>query len=325
MEAAIKLRKLGASDLFLSPIGLGCWQFSRGKGFMGNYWSFVDESEIRQIIQQSLAGGINWFDTAESYGWGESERMLSKALQSLNIPPESIHIADKWSPTFRFATSIGRTIDERLRSLAPYPISLYQIHHPFSFSSIPAQITAMIRLLEQGKIRYVGVSNFSARQMRKAHQELKKYGYALVSNQVHYSLIHRRIETNGILNTARELGVAIISYSPLEQGILTGKFHRDPQLLKKDTGYRKYRPAFQKKSLAKCEPVIRLLEQFARSYQVTPAQVALNWLIHSEGELIFAIPGATRVNQVKDLVGSMRFTLSIEDRQKLDDISRPFR
>lgn len=307
MEAAIKLRKLGASDLFLSPIGLGCWQFNRGKGFMGNYWSFVDESEIRQIIQQSLAGGINWFDTAESYGWGESERMLSKALQSLNVPPESIHIADKWSPTFRFATSIRRTIDERLQILAPYPISLYQIHHPFSFSSIPSQITAMIRLLEQGKIRYVGVSNFSAKQMRKAHQELRKFGYALISNQVHYSLIHRQIETNGILDTARELKVAIIAYSPLEQGILTGKFHRHPQLLKEDTGYRKYRSAFKKKSLARCEPIIRLLEQLAQTYQVTPAQIALNWLIYSQAELVFAIPGATRVNQVKDNVGPDAF------------------
>jgi len=322
MKDRSQLRKLGNSDLFLTPIGLGCWQFSRGKGLFGNYWSFLEESVIRDIIHSSIEGGINWFDTAEAYGWGESERMISQALQSLHIPPEKIYIASKWSPLLRTARSISRTIEVRLRSLHPYPISLYQIHHPYSFSSIAAQMDEMSRLLKDNKIRYVGVSNFSARQMVKAQQELKKEGYSLVSNQVRYHLLDRKIESNGILETARELGVAIIAYSPLAQGILTGKFHRDPQLLENMQGTRKYLPSFKSKNLSKSKAVIELLEQLAEKYNATPAQVALNWLINFHEELVFAIPGASGVRQASENSGALHFSLSPEDRQALDEVSR---
>jgi aryl-alcohol dehydrogenase-like predicted oxidoreductase len=320
-----KLRKLGNSDLYLSPLGLGCWQFSRRKGFMGNYWSFLNESEIMDIIKHSIEGGINWFDTAEAYGWGESERMLSRALRSLDIPPEKIFIASKWSPIFRTARSIGRTIDERIKALHPYPISLYQIHHPFSFSSIVSQMDEMSRLLKENKIRYVGVSNFSAKQMFKAHRELKKAGYSLVSNQVRYHLLDRRIESNGILETARELGVAIIAYSPLAQGILSGRFHHAPWLLKEISGARKYRSSFQKKNMQKSEAVITLLEQLAEKYRATPAQITLNWLIHFNGEMIFAIPGATKIKQAADNAATLNFTLSSQDLQALGEITRTFK
>jgi len=325
MKDQTRLRKLGNSDLYLTPIGLGCWQFSRGKGLFGNYWSFLEESVIRDIIHSSIEGGINWFDTAEAYGWGESERMLSQALQSLQIPPEKIFIASKWSPLFRTARSISRTIEIRMRSLHPYPISLYQIHNPFSFSSIVSQMDEMSRLLKENKIRYVGVSNFSARQMVKAQQELKKAGCLLVSNQVRYHLLDRKIESNGILETARELGVAIIAYSPLAQGILSGKFHRHPQLLDNLQGARKYLPSFRKKNLQKSQPVIDLLDQLAEEYQATPAQVALNWLINIHGELVFAIPGASGVRQASENSGALHFSLSLEDGQALDEISRQFK
>lgn len=325
MKDRSRLRKLGNSELYLSPIGLGCWQFSREKGLFGNYWSFLEESVIRDIIHSSLEGGINWFDTAEAYGWGESERMLSQALHSLHIPPEKIFIASKWSPFFRTARSIGRTIDDRIKLLHPYPISLYQIHHPYSFSSIASQINEMSKLVKENKIRYVGVSNFSAKQMAKAQQELKKAGYLLVSNQVRYHLLDRKIESNGILENARDLGVAIITYSPLAQGILSGKFHRDPQLLDKMQGPRKYLPAFKRKNLLKSKPVIELLEQLAEKYQATPAQVALNWLINFHGELVFAIPGAIAVRQASENSGALHFSLALEDRQALDEISKRFK
>ena len=319
-----KLRKLGNSDLYLSSIGLGCWQFSRGKGLFGNYWPYLEESVIRDIIQSSIEGGINWFDTAEAYGGGESERMLSQALQSLHIPPEKIFIASKWSPFFRTARSIGRTIDDRIKLLHPYPISLYQIHHPYSFSSIASQINEMSKLLKENKIRYIGVSNFSARQMVKAQQELKNAGYSLVSNQVRYHLLDRKIESNGILETARELGVTIIAYSPLAQGILSGKFHRDPQLLDKMKGARKYLPAFRKKNLQKSRPVIDLLEQLAEKYQATPAQVALNWLINFHGDLVFVIPGAAGIKQASENTAALNFTLSRQDMQALEEITKVF-
>jgi aryl-alcohol dehydrogenase-like predicted oxidoreductase len=325
MNNRLRLRKLGNSDLYLSPIGLGCWQFSRGKGFMGNYWSILEESVIKGTIKASIESGINWFDTAEAYGSGESERMLSKALQSLQIQPEKIFIASKWSPFFRTARSIGRTIDNRIKLLHPYPISLYQIHHPFSFSSIASQMNEMSKLLKANKVRYVGVSNFSARQMVMARQELKKAGNSLVSNQVRYHLLDRNIESNGILETARELGVAVISYSPLAQGILSGKFHRDPQLLDKISGTRKYLPAFKKKNLSKSKPVIEFLEKLAEKYSATPSQVALNWLINFHGDLVFVIPGASGVKQASENAAAMNFTLSPPDMEALEEITRLYK
>ena len=251
--------------------------------------------------------------------------MLSLALQSLHIPPEKIFIASKWSPIFRTARSIARTIDKRIELLHPYPISLYQIHNPFSFSSILSQMDEMSRLLTGNKIRYVGVSNFSAKQMAKAQQELKKAGYSLVSNQVKYHLLNRRIESNGILETAQELGIAIIAYSPLAQGILSGRFHQTPGLLKELRGARKYLPSFRKKNLQKSEPVIALLEKLAEKYQATPAQIALNWLIHFAGEIVFAIPGASKIRQAAENAATLHFTISSQDLQALDEITRKYK
>jgi aryl-alcohol dehydrogenase-like predicted oxidoreductase len=173
----------------VSPIGLGCWQFSKGKGLGGKFWPVLEVDEIENIVKVSLEGGVNWFDTAENYGRGESERALSRALKKLGRSPENVIIATKWWPLFRTAKSIIKTIDRRLSALGSFPIDLYQIHWPYSFSSAAAQMKAMAALVRQGKIRYVGVSNFSAQKMRIAQQELSSQGVDLISNQVQYSLL----------------------------------------------------------------------------------------------------------------------------------------
>jgi aryl-alcohol dehydrogenase-like predicted oxidoreductase len=325
METKPKLRKIGNSDLQVSPVGLGCWQFSRGKGIIGNYWRTIDEQDIKEIIKVSMRGGINWFDTAEAYGWGASEQTLAKTLVELNTSPKDVITATKWMPIFRTAGSLLKTIHKRLEALKPYPIDLYQIHQPYSLSSVSAQMEQLARLMDQGKIRYAGVSNFSAKSMRIAHKELKKHGYSLVANQVKYHLLYRNIERNDILETARELGITIIAYSPLAQGILSGKYHRNLELLNKISRLRKYIGGFKIKELEKSKAIIDLLQKLSEKYQATPAQMALNWLIHIAGDSVVAIPGAVTVQQAQENAGAMNFTLHKEDMAAIDEATRGFK
>lgn len=321
-ETAIKLRKLGNSDLELSPIGLGCWQFSNEKGMAGKFWPKMDQEVVTQIVQISLQGGINWFDTAELYGKGQSEQMLAKALKDAGSLADKAHIATKWWPLFRTASSIVRTIDVRKKMLDDRTIHLYQIHQPYSFSSVASEMRAMASLVKEGKIQHVGVSNFSAKQMREADRVLREHGLRLVSNQVRYSLLDRSIEQNGILETAKELGIAIIAWSPLEQGILTGKFHKNPALLKSLTGPRRWLPVFRSSHLQRSKVLIDALDDVAQKYDVSASQVALNWLIHANGETVFAIPGASKVHHAEENIKAMRFTLTAEEIEMIDHISK---
>ena len=199
----------------------------------GLIWSRIDGNLTAEIVAAAVAGGVNWFDTAEAYGGGRSERALARALTAAGKQPGDVVIATKWQPVLRRADSIKRTIDRRLKNLSPFGIDLHQVHNPASFSSVEAEMEAMADLVEAGKIRAVGVSNFSAERMRRAHAALARRGVPLASNQVKYSLLDRAIERNGVLDAAKELGVTIIAYSPLEMGLLTGKFHRDADLLRR--------------------------------------------------------------------------------------------
>ncbi|NEU28041.1 aldo/keto reductase [Paenibacillus ottowii] len=317
-----QLRKLGNSDLMLSPLGLGCWQFSNGKGMIGKFWPVMCREDIQQIIKTSLEGGINWFDTAEAYGGGQSEQLLADTLNEIGGPlAGQANIATKWWPAFRTADSITATIDVRIHHLAQRTIHLYQVHSPYSFASVGATMNAMAKLVKQGKIKYVGVSNFSAQQIREADRVLREHGLRLVSNQVKYSLLDRRIEQNGILDTAKELGVAIIAYSPLMQGILSGKFHKNPALVKSIKGPRKWTPAFRNSGLQRSKPLIEVLEQLAQQYNSTPTQIALNWLINAHGERVFAIPGASKVHHAQENVKAMKFTLTASEIEMVSHVS----
>jgi aryl-alcohol dehydrogenase-like predicted oxidoreductase len=317
-------RPLGSSDLLISPIGLGCWQFSKRRTLAGKFWSMVEDKEIVAIVEVSIKKGIDWFDTAESYGGGVSEKALAAALRTLSIKPGEVAVASKWKPIPRRASSIPKTIGDRLECLSPYPIDLYQVHNPLHFSSIPKVMEAMAGLVETGNVRYVGVSNYSAGQMRRADAALREKGLRLISNQVHYSLLHRRIEANGILETAQELGVTIIAYSPLAQGLLSGKFHDQPGLVKTLPGFRKYMPAFKPKALEKSRPVVDACREIGQRYEKTPVQVALNWLINFHGEVVVAIPGATKVSQAESNASAMNFNMTRDELDYLDRLSASF-
>ena len=312
------MRRLGQTDIEVTPIGLGTWQFSEGKNIHGLVWRKVEEDETNEIIKAALDGGINWFDTAEAYGGGRSERGLARALRKAGKTNGDVVLATKWQPVLRTARSIGKTIDKRVESLAPFSIDLHQVHNPASFSSVDAEMNAMADLVEGAKIRAVGVSNFSAARMRQAHEALERRGLTLATNQVKYSLLDRKIEQNGVLDTAKELGVTIIAYSPLEMGLLTGKFHRDPDLLRTRPIGRRFQ---LRRKVERSRPVVEALEELAEAHGVTPAQVALSWLVNFHGDAVVAIPGASRAEQARESAGALGVALSAEEMGRLDQIA----
>ena len=305
----------------VSPIGLGCWQFSKGRGVGGGYWPILPDSLIDEVIRSSVDGGINWFDTAEAYGWGESERVLTRTLSELRQSRSDLVVATKWWPLLRTSRSITGSIGRRRRSLGGAVIDLYQVHQPISFSSVESEMDAMAELVRKGEIRHVGVSNFNASQMRRADRRLRRYGLRLISNQVWYNLLRRDIERNGIMEAARELGASIIAYSPLAQGILTGRFHDDPSKLKLVAGLRHYRLSFTRRFLKRSRGLIDVLKSVSEAHAATPAQIALSWLVSSHGDLVLAIPGATSLRQATENAAAMKLALTPDELRAIDEAS----
>jgi aryl-alcohol dehydrogenase-like predicted oxidoreductase len=261
---------LGNTDMAVTPVGLRCWQFSRSRSLAGGYWDALPQETVRDIVEASLEGGINWFDTAEVYGNGASEESLAEALRALGVERDRFVLADKWFPAFRFAPSIEKTFSAREKALGGISIDLHQIHQPFSFSSVEKQVTHMAALVGQGRIRAVGVSNFNAERMRRAHVRLAAEGFPLASNQMRYSLIDREIERDGVLDAAEELDISIIGYSPLAQGILTGKFHGGEDIRAR-RGPRKWLKRFKPEGLEATRPVIEELEAVAAAHSASAA------------------------------------------------------
>jgi aryl-alcohol dehydrogenase-like predicted oxidoreductase len=317
-------RRLGKTDIEVTPIGLGTWQFSGGHGLIAGYWGEVPQETVNAIVKASLDGGINWFDTAEAYGWGKSEQALARALRAAGKEPGGVRVATKWWPAFRRASHLRRTIDRRLGALDGFPIDLYQVHQPLSWSSVERQMDAMADLVLRHKVRAVGVSNFKADAMRRAHAALAARGIPLAANQVQYNLLDRRIEKDGVLAAAKELGITIIAYSPLAQGVLTGRFHEDPARVKTLRAPRRWRAVFRKKGLEASRPLVDELRRLGEAHGASPAQVALSWLITFSGDTVVAIPGATKQIHVADIVGAMRLELTATERARLDELSRAY-
>ncbi|WP_280434262.1 aldo/keto reductase [Nocardia carnea] len=316
-----RTRRLGSSDIEITPIGLGCMQFA-GPGLVAQFYPELDGTTITTVVRAALDSGITWFDTAEMYGGGHSERALTTALRATGTGPEDVSIATKWAPLGRTAGNIGRTIDDRIAALQGFPIALHQIHQPYgSLSSLTRQVHAMARLQQEGKIAHIGVSSFSARQMERADAVLREYGSRLVSNQVQISLLHRKIEDNGVLETARRLGVTLIAFSPLKSGLLTGKFHDSPELLGSVRPIRKVLGGFNRRTLTRTAPLIDELRKLAAAYGVTPTQVALAWLIHYYGDTVVAIPGASKPHQAVELGEAMSLRLTDAELARLGEIS----
>jgi aryl-alcohol dehydrogenase-like predicted oxidoreductase len=306
---------LGNNGPQVTPLGVGTWSW--GDTLFWDYGKEYNENQVREAFQASVEAGITLFDTAEVYGLGESEKLVGKFARESDIP---VAIATKYFPfPWRiFRNAVTDALTESLQRLQVSSIPLYQVHMPFTF--FMNQETLMDALAEEvknGRIEAVGVSNYSAGEMRAAHEQLQKRGVPLASNQVQYSLLHRKIESNGIWDTAQELGVTIIAYSPLAQGLLTGKYTGQ----EKPTGARGIDPKFKPSGLQKISPVTNCLRQLAEKHQKTPAQVALNWLV-TRGAI--PIPGAKNAEQAKQNAGALGWQLDAEDTQELDRASEPW-
>jgi aryl-alcohol dehydrogenase-like predicted oxidoreductase len=178
---------------------------------------------------------------------------------------------------------------------------------------------AMAGLVKDGKIRQIGVSNFSAKQMRRAHVALARHGVPLASNQVRYNLIDRNLEKNGVLDTARELNISIIAYSPLAQGLLTGKFHKNPELIKKLPFIRRM---LLGRDVEKTRNLIKRLEHIGESHNCSLSAVALSWAVNYHGNIILAIPGATKTEHVNQNLEALTLKLTQQEMDSLDKESR---
>jgi aryl-alcohol dehydrogenase-like predicted oxidoreductase len=309
---------LGQNGPTVTPLCIGTWAW--GDKLFWNYGSDYGEEQLQEAFTAALEAGITFFDTAEIYGLGLSEKFLGKFMQKTE---HKVQIATKFGPApWRFtAESVSDTLTESLKRLQVEKIALYQVHWPFTFlMSQETLMNALADEVKRGRIQAIGVSNYSVQQMREAHEILAKRGVPLAVNQVRYSLLDRKIESNGIFHSARELGVTILAYSPIAQGLLTGKYSAENA--ETPSGARSINPQFSKEGLQKIEPVISLLRQFGEKRDRTPAQVALNWLI-AQGNVI-PIPGAKTAQQVKQNAGALGWRLTDDEIAQLEQVSRPW-
>ena len=300
---------LGHTDISVPPLGFGTWAW--GDSLFWGYGQDYGEAELRLAFQAAINQGITFFDTAEIYGFGKSEELLGKFVKEV---PSSTQIATKYMPVPWRWRSIDVTdaVTASLKRLQMPSIDLYQIHFPFTLLlSQEAMLNALADEVQQGRIKSVGVSNYSAAQMRQAHQILTQRGIPLAVNQMRYSLITREIENNGVLAAAQELGVTILAYSPLAQGLLTGKYDGSnvPQ------GARSWDKRFQSNGLAKLQPVLDKLRSLGQKYDKTPAQVALNWLMAQPG--VIPIPGIKNAAQVEQNAGALGWELTTAEVMEL--------
>ena len=306
--------QLSVRNIHLPTLGIGTWAW--GDNLFWGYGSNYGEKEVQDAFKAAVEAGATFFDTAEVYGLGESEKLIGKFLKQTHQP---VQIATKYFPLpWRFnRDAVAEALTASLDRLDVQQIALYQVHTPFDF--FMGQETLMKALateVKKGRILTVGVSNYSAKQMQQAYDYLATYDVPLAVNQVRYSLLTRTIEQNGILDKARELGVTILAYSPLDQGLLTGKYTPEKREI---TGARKIDPKFSVSGLKKIEPIINQLKQLGEKYQKTPSQVALNWLI-AQGDVI-PIPGAKNAQQAQENAGAMGWLLSEDDVQQLSLLS----
>jgi aryl-alcohol dehydrogenase-like predicted oxidoreductase len=337
----IEIRRLGKSDVIVPAMGVGTmlWLPNNSKA----------EEEFMKTFSTCVDNGLNFFDTAEIYGNGKSESILGKcikkdgrpvilaskfAIPSTMIPPQKRIKNSANSPR-----ALMEALDNSLERLGVDHIDLYQLHAPPSKNSINDYVEIMAEAVKMGKVRAVGVCNFSGKQIREAYTALAKYNIPLATAMVGYNLIRRWPETNGIFNICKELGVTLIPYAPLAEGILTGKYRLGNK--KAPIGYviatyfghlnitkertdnvpliKRIFTRPKELNKKKMEILFQEMDNIANAYGKTLAQVAINWFISNEDINIIPIPGMKNIRQVNDNMGSLGWKLTKEERAALDN------
>jgi aryl-alcohol dehydrogenase-like predicted oxidoreductase len=293
-------------------MGVGTWQW--GDTFVWQYGQGYAETEVRGAYDAALAAGMTFFDTAEVYGLGRSEKFLGEFMHAAGAPA-GVRVATKYFPApWRFTRgSVVRALRGSLRRLRLARVDLYQLHWPSATASIDKLVSGLADAVEAGLAGAVGISNYDLAQTERAHALLAARGVPLASNQVHYSLLNRQIETNVLLARCAALSVKVIAYSPLEMGLLSGKYTPDHP----PSGSRRRR--YPADYLARIQPLLARLRDLGQAHgDRTPAQVALNWTIR-KGTL--PIPGAKNAEQVRQNAGGLGWELTAAEVAELDALS----
>lgn len=304
-------------NVHIPRLGLGTWAWGdKSTWGMNGYDSSYNFETIRGAYRRSVEAGITLLDTAEMYGNGESERIIGRLLAEDSAHRSRVVVATKFMPfpwRFFVQSSLMASLRASLDRLQLPAVHLYQIHGPISLRSHAVMADALAEPYKAGLIKSVGVSNYSAREMRALHGELAQRGIPLATNQVEYSLLRRFPETNGLLSACTELGVTLLAYSPLAMGRLTGKYSASNP----PPGRRQ----FSDFPMRDVDPIIAEMRRVGARYgNRSPAQVALNWLI-CKGAV--PIPGAKNGEQAEQNAGALGWTLSPDDVAALDQISKP--
>lgn len=293
----------------VSRIGLGTWQFGSSEWGYGDEYA---EGAAREIVQRALALGVTFFDTAEVYGFGRSERILGEALGAERA---NVAVASKVFPVAPFPPVIRQREKASAQRLGLDRIPLYQIHQPNPVVPDSVIMPGMRDLLDSGAIGAAGVSNYSLARWRKADAAL---GRPVISNQVHFSLAHAG-PLDDLVPFAEQENRIIIAWSPLEQGLLGGKYGLD----NRPGGIRAVNPLFGTENLRRAEPLLQTLREVASEVNAQPAQVALAWLISLPG--VVAIPGASSVEQLEFNVAAADIELPAASRDALTAAAKAFR
>jgi len=290
-------------------LGLGAWQW--GDRLVWQFGNGYGDEEVRRAFQVSMQEGIRFVDTAEVYGSGRSERLLSRFIKETDQP---VLVATKFFPyPWRFSRkTVNKALKGSLERIGVDSVDLYQIHWPSLTMSTDVLMEGLVECVKSGLTRTVGVSNFGHNRMLASYSALARHSVPLASNQVHYSLLNRGAEKDGTLKRCQELGIRLIAYSPLEQGLLTGKYSADTP----PAGTRSQRYAGL---LPKIQPLLKLLTEIGQDHGgKSNAQVSLNWAI-CKGTL--PIPGAKNEAQAFQNAGALGWRLTDSEVAKLDEAS----
>jgi myo-inositol catabolism protein IolS len=306
--AAMKRVSLGKKGPKVSEIGVGMWQ-AGGKSWGDD----VRDLDCQKAMERAVELDINLVDTAEAYGDGHSEQVVAKAVRA--VGRDNVFLATKVGGEHLRAPDVERACRESLRRLGVREIDLYQVHwpNPWSLTPIPETMKALERLERQGKIRHIGVSNFAVRDLEEARASLSRTD--IVSDQVQYSLLHREPEA-GLVSYARREGIALLAWSPLAKGVLTGKY---------DSGKRPGDPIrseselFKPANLKVSAPLVSSLRRIGKAHRKTPGQVALRWLADHPG--VIPIPGVKRPDQSELNAGAAGWRLTGAERSALERVS----
>jgi aryl-alcohol dehydrogenase-like predicted oxidoreductase len=310
----METRTLGRSDLKITPLGVGAWAIGGGDWAFG--WGEQDDNESIRAIHAALDAGMNWIDTAMVYGHGHSERVVGKAIRNLTTKPYIFTKCGRVKAGSGItgqlkADSIRNECEGSLRNLGVDRIDLYQIHWPDPDADIEEGWETLVRLQEEGKVRAIGVSNFSVEQMTRIEKIAP-----IISLQPPYSLIRRDIEAK-ILPFVAQHTIGVIAYSPMASGLLSGKMTKERVAALPDNDWRKRKEAFQEPHLTKNLAVAGKLSEIGMRHGRTAGEVAIAWVLRRP-EITGAIVGVRSSEQVSGIIGAAELRLSPDEIQEIE-------